>query len=142
MATTPTYEAVNGLSLPGPNATDATIKPRLRDHNGALTDAIRAHDESICKSRAVTAAAFFVTTALAVAMQDASATPMLGMLGLSLVNAGLTGPLARSQFRSEIERRARAEGFSKSTGSEIASNMLAEWSNSPENWVTPPVAED
>lgn len=142
MATTPTYDAVNGLRLPGPNAADAMVKPRLRDLNGALTDAIRAHDESICKSRAVTAAAFFVTCALAVAMQESSATPMLGMLTLSLVNAASSGPLARLQFRSEIERRARAEGFSKSTARELAFDMLTKWSNSPKRWVAPAVAED
>lgn len=137
MATTPTYDAANGLSLPGPSAADATVKPRLRDQNGALTDAIRAHDESICKSRAVTATAFFVTCALAVAMQEGLATPMLGMLTLSLVNAALSGPLARAQFRSEIERRAHAEGFSKSTARELASDMLTKWSNSPARWIAP-----
>lgn len=137
MATTPTYNAANGLSLPGPNAADAAVKPRLRDHHGALADAIRAHDESICKSRAVTATAFFVTCALAVALQDGAATPMLGMLTLSLANAALSGPLARAQFRSEIDRRARAEGFSNSAARDIAANMLTTWSNSPERWIAP-----
>jgi len=142
MATTPTYEAANGLSLPGPRSTAIDARPRLRNHDRALTEAIRAFDESTCKSRAVTAAAFFVTAALAVAMQESTTTPMLGMLALSLVNAGITAPLARFEFLSEIKRRARDEGFSTSTSSQIASDMLADWSNSPNRWIAPTVAED
>jgi hypothetical protein len=141
MATTPTYEAANGLSLRGPTATKAESKKRLRHYEGALADAIRAYDESTCKSRAVTATAFFVTAALAVAMLESTVTPMLGLLGLSMLNAALTEPLARLQFRLEIQRRARAEGFSPSTARIIASDMLGDWSSSARGSVVSANAE-
>lgn len=142
MATTSTYEAANGMTLPGPKATEISAKPRLRDQERALTAAIRAFDESTCKSRSVTTVAFFVSAALAATMQESTGTSMLGMLALSLVNAGLSAPLARLQFRLEIERRARAEGFTKSISQQIAAEMLADWSNSPNRWVAPAVAQD
>lgn len=131
MATMPTYEAATRLALGGREAaSEPKDRPLLRDKGGTLDRAEQAYRHAMYQSNTGTAAAFFVTCAIAVGTEGSAPIALLGLLALALLSAASSMPLAQYRFRAEIESTAKKEGLSVLDAQQLARTMLAEWSAS------------